>query len=778
MSCALGQEQARSIAKQAESALDAGRYAAAIRLASSAAEELNRSGDQVGRVRALATVGLAQMYLGDYATALKTFDDTAQISKRIGDRDDEITALNNIGTVRYFTGRYSEASEAYRAAETLVDSSAVAPWLASRRQLTLANTAVLYQTLGQYDRALTLYNELLKSPQALSAEEQAQLLANVGVLRRRLGDPQKALDTYRAAQALYRRSGHRDGEIAVLNDIGIVQAMDLKDLDGASVTFTNALTAAEASGDRSLIIQSRLYRGETYLRNEKFEQSGADFKAADDNAAAIGAKEEQWKAEFGLARVALRQHDARTGMNLLRRSLAVIESLRSGISNSSLKSTFLADKRDVYDLLIENSQDVRDIFAYMEGSRARTLSEKLRPASKPSLDRITGLLPKDTALIEYWMSGSSALVLWVDRGQAGYRRARLTDDELGAIDRAPTVLADAARTDWISTLRPISEKLLQGLPALENAETKRLIIVPDGRLATVPFEALPVSDGLLIDHFAISYLPASALLRPASTRRGLRWFWDISLEAFADPSPSSSNDPGLVGSAARSRLPGARREVEEVADILGGRAELYSGAEATKARLFQRIGAPVLHFATHAFADLDNPELSYIVLAPASSSQRYDYLFLKEVPDIPTNSEIVTLSACETGIGKDVRGEGVQSFARAFLATGTPAVLTSLWAVPDQRTAQLMVRFYERLAKGDTAVDALRRAKLDFLHSRAAAHPANWAAFVLSGDGTARVPYVVGRKWLVVPFAALLLVLFGLRKLAGRVRRSPAVRRP
>src|SRR5262249_38722800 len=152
------------------------------------------------------------------------------------------------------------------------------PWLASRRQLTAANTAILYQTLGQYDRALALYNDLLNSGQALSPQEQAQLLANVGVLRRRLGDPQKALDTYRAAQALYQKAGHRDGEIAVLNDIGILQAKDLKDYDAAVQTFTTAFEQARQAGDRPLMVHSRMYRGEAYFRAGRLRESAADFE--------------------------------------------------------------------------------------------------------------------------------------------------------------------------------------------------------------------------------------------------------------------------------------------------------------------------------------------------------------------------------------------------------------------------------------------------------------------------------------------------------------------
>jgi hypothetical protein len=94
-------------------------------------------------------------------------------------------------------------------------------------------------------------------------------------------------------------------------------------------------------------------------------------------------------------------------------------------------------------------------------------------------------------------------------------------------------------------------------------------------------------------------------------------------------------------------------------------------------------------------------------------------------------------------------------------------VVTSLWAVSDRPTAELMVRFYSRLAGGNSLADALRGAKLEFLHSNTAAHPAYWAAFILNGEGRSSLPYVVGRKWLLLPVALILAILFGIRKRAG-----------
>ena len=775
----LSQQDGRSLLKQAQADLNAGRYASAIQLATSAADTFRQSGDQPLLIRALTGVGLARMYSGDYTPALSSFEEARQLSKRSQDRDYEITSLNNVGTVRYFTGRYSEAMEAYREAAAVVNASAAAPWLASRRQLTMANTAILYQTLGQNDRALEIFNELLRSAQALSPQEQAQLLANVGVLRRRLGDPQKALDTYRAAQELYRKAGHRDGEISVLNNIGILQAMELGDYDAAAKTFTTALERAQGAGDRPLIVHARLYRGEAYFRDHRAAESAADFKSAEVEAAAIGAQEEEWKAEFGLARIALREGNKAIGIALLVDAAKRIEALRGNLANSSLKSAFLADRRDVYDLLIENCQSASDAFRYMEQSRARGLSDRAGRGDEWTLDRMAATLPGDTVLLEYWAGASAGAVVWIGSGTSGLVRFPISSQERRDLEAVPELLADAGRSGWVEALEPIGRKLLMGIPALQNERTQRLIIVPDGPFANIPFEALPFSGKLLIDRFTVSYAPAARLLTDRAPKRRTRWFWQASVEAFADPAPSAAGSSGPVEAVGTPRLPEASLEIEGIAGALGGRPALYSGASAVKAQLMHPSSAPVLHFATHAVADLEDPDRSYILLAPASAAQRYDYLFLKEVGDLPVkNKDLVTLSACKTGIGKIVPGEGVLSFARSFLAAGVPSVVTSLWAVPDHATSQLMIRFYERLGKGEPLADALRGAKLEFIRSGLLAHPANWAAFVLDGDGSARLPYVVHAYWLAVPVTLVAAALAALRIRARRAERSLSSRHP
>ena len=763
--------------KQSLAELSAGHYPLAIQAGSEAVTAFRSRRDRPGEGRALTAVGMAELYSGDYNSSLRNFTAALSIARETADLEAEITRLNNIGTVFYYQGRYSEAMDRYQEAMRRVAASSNQAWHSSRRQLTAGNIAMLYQTLGQFEHALNLYTDLLHSPQALPPREEAQLLTNVGVLRRRLGDPNKALDTYRHAQALYKDQAHRDGEIGVLNNIGIVQAMDLRDYSSAAATFTTALKLAEQSGDRPLAVHAHLYRGEALYRAGILERSGLDFQAAADEAIALGEAEESWKALFGLARISAARGDVVQANQLLGRAVGLIEGLRANLGGSSLRSDFLADKRDVYDLLIEHTTKVEDVFRLMEQSRARNLRDRRGGASeslaRESLARFAASLPPDTAVLEYWLGSTSAAVLWMSAAGTGIRRWRVAPADLDAMAELAAVLRNPDRKDWREVMGPIARQLMDGIPVLDNPSVRHITVIPDGVLARIPFEALtlPGTSRLLVERFTVSYSPSAALIARVANHRAVRWPWQTAFVAFADPSPN----PGalaaeLTPARAWPRLPEAVREVTGIAHSVGGRSMVHAGADARKQYLGEATYAPLLHFATHAFADMQDTDRSYILLAPATPAQRSDYLFLKEVYALPlAGVDLVTASACETGGGKLVRGEGVESFSRAFLAAGARSVVTSLWSVGDKSTAEVMLRFYSGLAAGKSKAEALRAAKLDFLRSPSASHPAYWAAFVLNGESRSSIAYVV--TWTKLSVAALCLLIPMLWLLRRRARK-------
>ncbi len=703
--------------------------------------------------------------------ALDHFNQALAISRRIGDLPGQVTRLNNVGTVYYYQGRYTDAMGAYQQAEGIVKSSPNEPWTASRAQLTTANLAILYQTVGQYERALEIYSGLLRSKQALPPQELAQLLTNIGTLRRRLGDPQKALDTYREAQSIYAKAAHRDGEIAVLNNIAIAQAMDLHDYDASVKNFTAALNLSNSSNDRPLAVHARLYRAEALYRAGRLTESTADFEDAANEAKALGEKEETWKALFGMARVASAKGNVADTRRLLVEAVAIIESMRTGLRGSSLRSEFLAEKRDVYDLLIEHSDTPQEVFRLMEQSRARDIRDRLGVPAKLDLSKFAASLKRDEAVLEYWIGPTSAAVLWISADRTGMSRRQLTAENKAELVALPTILSDSRRADWRQSASRVSKMLLPAIPVLSDAAIRNVVVVPDGPLGLIPFEALPLTDSaLMTERFIVSYSPSASLTGEKRATKIL-WPWQTGLKALADPNPGSAEADFSVAHP-WARLPEAAREVTSIAKTLGTRSVIKIGADARKSALIDPPLTPLLHIASHAYMDSREPDRSYILFAPSAPSQRFDYLYLKEAYELPLrNVDLATISACETDAGKFVPGEGVQSFTGAFIAAGAKSVVTSLWKVGDNATAELMVRFYSHLADRRPKAEALRNAKLEFIRSSTASHPAFWAAFVMTGDGQSQTPYIVKWWFLIVPAALLAIAIALLRMRARRARR-------
>ena len=729
-----------------------GDYDGALARASESAQVYRSLGDQSGETRALNNAGAAEIYRGGYGAALLIFRDALAIARGHGDPAGEVDELNNIGSVHFLQASYLEALRAYREAMDRVDRATTQPWSARRRSITVANLAALFQRLGQEEQALQLYQELRKASPALGPSEQARLLTNLGVLYRRLEDPVKALETYQSARLLLAREGHHDAQISVLKNIGIVQALDLGDLPSALQAFTEALALAQKTGNRREAMQAHLYRGETLARSGDPATARAEFEAALALAKDLGTVEEQWKALYGLGRSQRAAGRDDLAAAHFRDAIAAIESVRAKLQLPGLKTDFLADKRDVYDALIELTlpgASAAGVFDLVERSRARTFQDRLAQAP-PTLAAVQARLDPATLLLEFWVGPRMAAALWITREGAGMVPFAFPGPELDAFVKQ---VSEDSGDEWRRLSAALGDRLVGGVAPLSRGQFRNLIVVSDGPLAELPFEALaPGAGPLLLERFAVSYLPSAALLlrEPPQEARFRAFPWKRQLAVFADPRVSSASGQtaadALGGAELQGRLPASADEARAIARTCRGRAQLYLGSDDLKSHLVgsAAAGVPLLHLATHATADTTNPERSRILFSPAATGDRADYLFLKEVYGLDLRGvDLTTLSACDTERGKAVRGEGVQGFSRALLAAGSRAAVTTLWRVADQPASELMKQFYFELNHGEPKAEALRTAKLRFLRSSTELrHPRFWAPYVLSGDGLRPIPRV------------------------------------
>ncbi len=295
--------------------------------------------------------------------------------------------------------------------------------------------------------------------------------------------------------------------------------------------------------------------------------------------------------------------------------------------------------------------------------------------------------------------------------------------------------------------------LVSPLVTALSGKTK-LILVPDGELSYIPFEAL-VPDanrsGYLLHDYVVRYAYSAVVLQWNHSHHKQTQLDDVLAMA-----PFARQSAGMFRDAQMAPLPASRQEVEKI----GGR--VYMEEKATKdvfLKMASRSG--IIHLATHAKADSDDPLNSYITFYPQQSDSITGYrLYTSELYNLQLDSvKLVVLSACETGGGQLVRGEGVMSLARGFAYAGCPNIAMTLWRAEDQATAQITTRMHEYLKKGYAKDEALTQAKRDYLNEAPAPRriPYFWANVVLIGDDE---PVYRSYRWYwIVGIVSLFLVV-------------------
>ena len=336
---------------------------------------------------------------------------------------------------------------------------------------------------------------------------------------------------------------------------------------------------------------------------------------------------------------------------------------------------------------------------------------------------------------------------------------------------------------WIDLSTAVYTKLqplVEGLPA----EIEHLIIIPDGKWAQVPFESL-----LMTTPSSATDLPVLLKKYSVSYANSLRSF---EIEASQEPAPrrlaafapeydvqlaldQDSSGSDLYANLVRSgeyELPGAKREAKSITKIFGGRT--YIADRASEAEFRENAHKyQVLHLSMHALLEDENPNFSRLLFTRTEDPVHDNFLYASELSVLPLRAEMAVLSACNTGRGKDVKGEGVMSLSRSFQYAGVPSVIHSLWKVPDDATADIMTNFYGELKVGRDKAQALRNAKLQYLDEVVVpetAHPYFWAGFVATGDVSSLQP--AQSRWghyvLLISVALAVVIGVSLRRLRLR----------
>ncbi|WCL80742.1 CHAT domain-containing protein [Saprospira sp. CCB-QB6] len=308
--------------------------------------------------------------------------------------------------------------------------------------------------------------------------------------------------------------------------------------------------------------------------------------------------------------------------------------------------------------------------------------------------------------------------------------------------------AEKSRERYLRLALSVSEKLIW--PILEEQKASRLTLVLDGPMSYLPFEALlsksvPLSTPYqslpyLIKERELSYQSSAKLyldykqrpLYPYSKVLAFAGSYESSQEYSELRSPILQNRRSVLGP-----LPAAQKEVEYLEAFFDGRFLYGQAASEANFKRSQQEGYGLMHLALHGVLEKRQPFLSSLVFSETKDSTEDNFLEAWELAQLKVKTNLLVLSACETGAGEYQSGEGLLSLARAFQFAGSSSILASLWQVNDQSTAYIMQRFYLYLQNGASKSMALRQAKLDYLNgieSQSLGHPAYWSAFIQMGD--------------------------------------------
>ncbi len=289
--------------------------------------------------------------------------------------------------------------------------------------------------------------------------------------------------------------------------------------------------------------------------------------------------------------------------------------------------------------------------------------------------------------------------------------------------------------------KPLAQKLFSELllPIPEYAGKTDLVVIPDGSLHLLPFTALVDGGGYVLGSHTVDINPSSTVYSLLSRRNGGKQAVAmpyIGVAAWTQPTDNRNPIVRAVTGPERSQLeplPDSKLEVESIAQDLPKPSTILEGADATEGH-FKSLpldSTDVIHLALHGYADLDYPERSALIFAPDSNGSEDGLLQVREIRDLHLKAKLVTLSACDTGVGP-VGEAGVDNLVNAFIAAGADTVVSTLWSLDDATTEHLMTNFYGQLAGHKRKIDALRAAQVDLMHDGLL--PYFWASFQIVGD--------------------------------------------
>lgn len=755
-----------------------GEYQRALDIFNQVLSIMRELGDRQREAIALNNIGSMYQKMGGYQKALGFYNQALPLTRAAGDRSNEAVVLNNIGYTYNLMGEYQKALEFYD------------PSLALRRAIgdrygvavSLSNMGVAYGSMGEREKALDSLNQALQLYRDVkSPSGEANALYRIARVERDSGATSEALAHIEAALSLvegmrtrvasqqlrasYFASVQDDYELYI--DL-LMRLHREHPGEGFDARALQASERARARGLLELLAEARadIRQGadpRLLEREHSLEQALASKAAGQMRLLGRRHTDEQ-------AQAAAKEIDALT---------TEYEQVEAQIRETSPRYAALTQPAPLsLKEIQEQLLDADTLLVEYSLGNDRSYVWAVTPTSVVSYE-----LPKRAGI------ETEARHLYDLLTARNMRRAGETAEQR----RARVADADA---QYAAAASHLSGMVLAPLAA-QLGRSKRLLVVSDGALSYVPFAALPDPAALkgrdggiqpLVATYEIVNLPSASVLMAERRAAAGRKQPTQTLAVLADPvfeetdprvaavvkkqgksvvgiaqasapgsrvairKPAAQPAMSAVEQAARDvgadeggllhirRLPFSRLEADSIIALAPPKEELKAvdfRASRQTAMSAELVRYRIVHFATHGFLDNEHPELSGIVLSLIDErGQPVDgFLRLHEIYNLRLPADLVVLSACQTGLGKQIKGEGLVGLVRGFMYAGAERVTASLWRVDDEATAELMRAFYGRMLKGGMRpAAALRAAQTEVARERRWRSPYYWAAFELQGE--------------------------------------------
>lgn len=807
------------------------------------------SGNRFLEMRALIALGRFHRY--QPRAAADSLEKALRIAKELQNREQEMVVSNELAYA------YDDLGEKQDALVLFDQALALSRELRNRKLEAdvLNSLGWLYAFLGRQDEAIALYERAIdlsrrrgdQAMEAIALNNEALLIYKV--------EPARARELYERSIALGREVGHLEVQSMAMNNLAF---LDLRQGDPASAMQRSRSALPLAAGLPQVEIHVRLALGQASRRLGDLEASRRELDTALRLCRELEDPVRESMVLSSLARTEIDARDLPRARSLLEAGIQIIESLRKEVRQPDLRASFLASRKDTYELYTETLMSLNrahpgeghdaEALQASERTRARSLLDilteagaGLREGADPALVEKEGLLlaeieeleqrrlqllgqagnaaearevgarlsealanhgkleaelvssnPRFAALtspeplsvseIQSKVLDGSATLLEYSLGEDRSYLWAVLPDSLQSFELPPREKIEEAARRWYNALlvhlegpggreaaaevqkaaADLSAMLLQ--PAQKLLQGQPLLIVSDGALQYLPFAALPLPSSLagpervplIAGHEVVSLPSASALAvlrhelagRPKAPKTlavlaapvfrlnsSTKTAATAPHRGLSDETRASEVDPRLLPPLGFSRL-----EAEAISGLVPER-ELLKALDYKASRALVTSGKladyRLVHFATHGLIDSRQPELSSLVLSlfDERGQPQNGLLRLHDIYNLKLQADLVVLSACKTGLGQEIRGEGLVGLTRGFMYAGAARVVASLWSVDDRATSVLMKSFYRHMISGGLSpAAALRKAQVEMSRDARWNDPYYWAAFSLQGE--------------------------------------------